>query len=188
MPSGIYIRRPMSKETRLKISLANKGKHKLKGIDSPFWNGGKPKCLDCNEQLSSYRAIRCKVCAGKLRKFNDSHRQKIRLSKLGNKNPRWKEIKKPTKYPYCFNRTLKNIILKRDKYTCKGKNCNITQEEHFLIYKRSLEVHHIDYNRKNCKISNLITACKKCNIRANSNRKYWKDYFRGELEREVRKK
>lgn len=53
----------------------------------------------------------------------------------------------------------------------------MTQEEHFLMYNRDIEIHHIDYNKNNCNEDNLITLCKQCNIRANYNRDYWFSYY-----------
>ena len=53
----------------------------------------------------------------------------------------------------------------------------MTQEEHFIVYGRNIEIHHIDYDRKNCGEDNLITLCKQCNLRANYNRDYWKNSY-----------
>jgi len=53
----------------------------------------------------------------------------------------------------------------------------MTQKEHYEKYKRNIEVHHVDYNRFNCKENNLITLCKTDNIKANFNRDYWFAYF-----------
>lgn len=36
---------------------------------------------------------------------------------------------------------------------------------------------HIDYNKKNCNPKNLITLCRKCHSKTNSNRDYWINYF-----------
>jgi hypothetical protein len=83
--------------------------------------------------------------------------------------------------PYAkdFNETLKEQIRKRDNYICQ--NCDMTEEEHLIVYGRVLEVHHIDYNKQNCNKDNLITTCKVCNMRANFNRDYWKNFFENKL-------
>jgi hypothetical protein len=44
-------------------------------------------------------------------------------------------------------------------------------------YNRDIEVHHIEYDRENCKENNLITLCHKCNIEANFNRDYYYAYY-----------
>ena len=81
-----------------------------------------------------------------------------------------------SKYPEEFNFNLKSKIRKRDNYLCK--NCNMTEEEHLTVYGRNLIIHHIDYNKHNCKEDNLISVCFSCNIRANFNRVYWKDFYK----------
>jgi len=75
------------------------------------------------------------------------------------------------KYPSEFNNILKELIRKRDNHKCQ--KCKIKQED----YYRKLDIHHIDYNKKNCSENNLITVCFDCNINANSNRDYWFAYF-----------
>ena len=42
--------------------------------------------------------------------------------------------------------------------------------------KRS-DVHHIDYVKENINEINLISLCRPCHIKTNSNRDYWKQYF-----------
>ena len=85
-----------------------------------------------------------------------------------------------------FTRKLKETIRKRDNYKCQGKDCSITQEEHYLIYGRDIEIHHIDYNKKNCKEKNLVSLCKQCNIRANYNRNYWINYFKNIIKGDIK--
>ena len=58
----------------------------------------------------------------------------------------------------------------------------MTEEEHLIVYGRVLDVHHIDYNKLNCKKSNLITLCKQCNNRANYNRECWKKIYNEKIE------
>ena len=79
-------------------------------------------------------------------------------------------------YTHEFNDELKLKIRKRDNFTCQ--KCNITEEEHLIVYGIVLCVHHINYNKQNCKENNLITLCNECNLRVNSNRQYWKKYFK----------
>ena len=54
----------------------------------------------------------------------------------------------------------------------------MTEEEHIIVLGEALTVHHIDYDKENCKENNLITLCKQCNSRVNFNRKYWTNYFK----------
>ena len=41
-----------------------------------------------------------------------------------------------------------------------------------------LSIHHIDYNKKNCKEDNLISLCVHCHGLTNKNRNSWINYFK----------
>ena len=43
--------------------------------------------------------------------------------------------------------------------------------------KRDLHVHHIDYNKKNHSVANLIPLCGSCHMKTNANRDEWKSFF-----------
>lgn len=72
--------------------------------------------------------------------------------------------------PYSLDWTpeLRQSIRKRDNFICQRKDCGKYP---------ALSVHHVDYNKKNCKHDNLITLCKSCNSKVNINREYWENYF-----------
>lgn len=75
--------------------------------------------------------------------------------------------------PYCDawrDKEYKKSILERDDFRCQNTNCN-------KIYKR-LNIHHIDYNKKNCHPTNLITLCISCNAKANFNRQKWQKIYK----------
>jgi len=76
--------------------------------------------------------------------------------------------------PYCdawADKEYKESIKERDGYRCLNPdcwgNCN----------HLSLTIHHIDYDKKNCHPSNLITLCRSCNSRANKDRKWHKAWY-----------
>lgn len=81
-------------------------------------------------------------------------------------------------YPAEFQHK-RNKIRERDNHICQ--NCSMTEEEHLIIYGNNLDVHHIDYNKKNNNDTNLISLCKQCNIRANFNRDYWKSFYQEKM-------
>ncbi len=75
--------------------------------------------------------------------------------------------------PYCdawADKEYKKSIMERDVYKCQNPycrgNCN-----------HKLSIHHIDYNKKNCHPSNLITVCRSCNSMANFNRGWHKQLY-----------
>ena len=133
----------------------------LKGKNSPAYIDGRTNekhyCIDCGKEINIY-ALRCKKCA-----------------KQGRKHPCWIDGRSYEPYTSEFNEELKESIRKRDNYECQ--NCSMTEEEHLIVVGRVLDVHHIDYNKMNCKEENLITLCKSCNIRANFNRDYWQEFY-----------
>jgi len=86
-------------------------------------------------------------------------------------------------YPAEFTKKLKLKIQKRDNHTCQY--CGMTKEEHFEKYKRDIEVHHIDSCTLNCKENNLITLCKKDNMKANKDRDYWYAYYKYVMEEKL---
>ena len=67
-----------------------------------------------------------------------------------------------------FTKELKETIRNRD-----GRKCQVCGCDEKDCY-RSLDVHHIDYNKKNCSHNNLISLCSSCHLQTNYNREYWK--------------
>ena len=173
------------------------------GKNNPNWKGGFSKCIECDVKISR-NAKRCRICENKRR--NHKGKNNLMYGKLGKNNPNYgskrTEItkrnisksligkfagkKSPSyidgrslrPYPRIFYK-LRIKIRKRDNYTCQ--KCNVIEEKYLIIYGKVLDVHHIDYDKENCKESNLITLCNQCNIKANFNRKYWTKYFKEKL-------
>jgi hypothetical protein len=119
-------------------------------------------CIDCGKKISIgsavYKNKRCRKCAN--------------LKEL---NPSWIDGRSYKPYTSDFDYKLKEFIRKRDNYTCQV--CGIKQKN----YYRKLDVHHIDYNKKNCNKDNLIALCNRCNCKVNSNRDYWNVYFKHKI-------
>jgi hypothetical protein len=92
----------------------------------------------------------------------------IKMSGKG--NPNWKG---GLSYePYCpvwKDKEYKQNIKERDGNKCQNPSCKGESKR--------LCIHHIDYNKKNCKPSNLITVCFSCNARANFNRNMWENLY-----------
>jgi 5-methylcytosine-specific restriction endonuclease McrA len=101
----------------------------------------------------------------------DKQREKI----SGQKNYQWIEDRSILLYPKEFDRQFKDLIRKRDNYKCFL--CNKKQEEQ----KSFLNVHHIDYDKKNLNPKNLISLCRSCHSKTNTNRKWWIEFFNQKL-------
>jgi 5-methylcytosine-specific restriction endonuclease McrA len=82
------------------------------------------------------------------------------------KHPRWLGGISFEPYSVDWTQTLKRSIRERYHYICQ-----ICGKEPSVI------VHHIDYNKKNCNPENLITLCRNCHTKTNTNRNYWKEYL-----------
>ena len=77
------------------------------------------------------------------------------------KNPRWNP-NKDNVYGYEFTDKLKEEIRKRDNYVCQNINCSITQKESLDKWGMRLPIHHIDGNKKNNELQNLVSLCCRC--------------------------
>ena len=119
-------------------------------------------CIDCGKKIVDYLAKRCK-------KHWKSWLTNSGIRK-GKNNGGWQGGISKLPYAFEFTKELKDQIRKRDKNTCQ------------LCHKKGYIIHHIDYNKKNCKEDNLITTCKKCNSKVNFDRDYWYAYFRYVIE------
>ncbi|HDY66729.1 MAG TPA: hypothetical protein ENH85_02940 [Candidatus Scalindua sp.] len=137
--------------------------------NNPWWR----ECLRVVhkkvEDTSNYRGGNSK---GKTWKIKDT--SKYSKAKKGKKHPHWILDRSLFLYPDEFNNELKEQIRKRDNYTCQlsGKH----QNELTGRFKK-LDVHHIDYNKKNNDPKNLISLSRDSHSKTNFNRKYWTNYF-----------
>jgi len=89
------------------------------------------------------------------------------------RHPRWKGG--ISKEPYCqdWGKDLKGFVKERDGHRCLNPDC--------WDKDKTLSVHHIDYNKKSCVPENLITVCRSCNSRANTDREWHKAWYKAIL-------
>jgi len=78
-------------------------------------------------------------------------------------------------YSPIFNERLKEKVRRRDGYVCQ--KCGVTQEESLEKFHKKLFIHHINYNKDDCNLSNLTSLCCQCSSDVNFNREYWIRYF-----------
>lgn len=84
---------------------------------------------------------------------------------LREENPNWNGGKSYELYGFDWTDTLKHSIRIRDLFKCK------------MCGSKGWVVHHIDYNKKNCNPTNLVTLCVPCHMKTNFNRDSWIKFF-----------
>lgn len=126
---------------------------------------------------------KCEICGDIFQRKKNKSWKNIRFcsakcqgefmkTRVGELSPGWKGGLSYEPYGNEFNEKLKEQIRKRDNYTCQ--ECDAIQED--LEYK--LSVHHIDYDKTNNDLNNLISLCKSCHAKTNFSRNDWTKHFR----------
>ena len=95
----------------------------------------------------------------------------LSINRTGDKHWNWQGGK--SFEPYCpiwKDQEYKSDIRERDGNRCLNPYCYGNDSV--------LSIHHIDYDKKNCHPSNLITVCRSCNSRANTNRTWHKSWYK----------
>lgn len=114
-----------------------------------------------------------KVSWNKGKSWSEETKKKMSAARkgkyVGALHPNWQGGISKLPYAPEFTNTLKLKIKQRDNFTCQHPNGSC---------KGWLTVHHIDYDKMNCKESNLIVLCVGHNASVNKNRKYWTEYFK----------
>jgi hypothetical protein len=147
-----------------------------KGKDNPSYgnhsyNYGKhPSEKQLRKQSESHKG----------KKLSEEQKKKISLANKGKPKPEgfrqkisrenhhnWKGGKSFQQYGFEWTHLLKHSIRTRDCFVCQ------------VCKKNGWMVHHIDYDKKNCNPSNLITVCRSCHMKTNFHREKWIKYFNG---------
>lgn len=97
------------------------------------------------------------------------------LKRSGENSGTWKGGLSFEKYPEIFKSSRKII---RNKYNFRCAECGISEFQ----LNRKLDVHHIDFNKKNNNENNLIALCKKCHGNTQRNRQQWIEYYSKKVE------
>jgi hypothetical protein len=96
----------------------------------------------------------------------------LSLRQIGDRNHQWKGgISFEPDCPIWKDKEYKQDIRERDGNRCLNPYCNSKKSN-------DLTVHHIDYDKKNCKPDNLITICRSCNCMANKDRDWHQTWYK----------
>ena len=144
-----------------------------KGKNNSNWRGGPVvvKCAWCKKTVQIFpyehkpnRKFFCnRKCKAKWQSMNG----------LGENNPSWIDGRSYIPYSPEFNKRLKQSIKQRDNFTCQLCKEKIIKQ----TKGKFLSIHHIDYNKKNNRVDNLISLCSVCNSKVNCNREHWTNHF-----------
>ena len=168
--TGLYVRLSPKSEFKKGCISTTKGKcSKVKFI-----------CKVCKKIFEDYSCDKRITCSPKCQRLNARGNQHgfkrgkppWNKGKCGAESHVWKGGKSFEPYTSDFNNTLREAIRFRDGYKCQL--CGCPQLEH----PTKLPIHHIDYNKKNNKSTNLVALCNSCNARVNFKRNYWKRHFK----------
>jgi hypothetical protein len=140
------------------------------GKNHPNWKGVFLKCDWCHKKYKAFpRDIKNKkwhnYCSFTCRVKGQS---KFLIGKYA---ARYLHGRGKMPYILAFNEICKEQIRIRDSYKCQL--CRKTQKQN----KQKLSIHHIDYQKQHVDPKRLITLCRKCNAKVNSDRDYWYAYF-----------
>lgn len=103
------------------------------------------------------------------KKVKKKHSERMQLER----NPMWKGGKSFEPYTSDFNNKIKKTIQKRDNKTCQL--CNKKELNQVLV------IHHLNYNKADSSLNNLIALCNSCHSKTNVRRDYWEDFFKNKL-------
>lgn len=167
------------------ISELNKGKD-FSGENNPFY--GKNHTEETNQKNRDSHKSKEPWNKGKLNVYSQetidemSKSAKVRFSipennpmygiqRFGELNPNWNNGSSFEPYGIEFNKEFKQLVYERDNYTCQCPNCKNKIN--------TLDAHHIDFNKQNNTLENVITLCRSCHTKTNgkNNRQYWTEFY-----------
>jgi len=172
-PTKYWLGKSRSSETKKKISKSKMNTHI--GKDNPFYG----KTHNKKTRIKISTSNKGRIPWNKNRPWSKEMKKKISDAHIGiqegKNNPAWLGGKSFEPYGIEFNNKLKEQIRKRDNYICQ--ECSYAQKK----LKEKLHIHHIDYNKKNNNLNNLVALCRNCHLQTNFGREDWINYFQDKV-------
>ena len=107
-------------------------------------------------------------------RWSDEHKQRMSMLFSREKHWNWRGGSSKIAYPVLWNKQLKDRVRVRDDFKCQL--CGTPE----LELSRKLDINHIDYNKSNVDLDNLIALCHPCHTKTNSHQDYWKSHLKRE--------
>lgn len=173
---------------RLKIIDKDKWDDNQLAILRTAYSVGKNEPINLNDLSRNIGKIKSNVCR-KARElgltcYNRTRTEEVKkhLSDMcqGSNAPNWQGGISFEPYTPEFNTRIKDFIRMRDNYTCRL--CGIKQD----LLPKKLSCHHIDYDKKNCHPTNLISLCVSCHTKTEHKRAYYTNFFTNLMTKEDR--
>lgn len=141
---------------------------------------GKKHSVETKKKISvavreflSYPEIRARKSAALKEGWN---RPGVRERRSGEGSGSWKGGIAHLSYGPEFDEQFKEKIRCRDHYGCQRCGVRSGRQLH-----RSLDIHHIDYEKRNNDPSNLVSLCRRCHSKTQGNRGYWQGHFQAHM-------
>jgi len=147
----------------------------MSGENNPLWRGG-PALTECG-----YCGIEMTIARGLFNSrehhfcTDECYRSWYSDNRSGENSHAWRGGKSFEPYGLEFNKFLKKMIRERDD--CKCQYCGTEEGP-----SRKLDIHHINYDKRDNLEENLISLCKSCHTKTNYRRWYWESYFKMKIQ------
>jgi len=120
------------------------------GYDSSPWQG------------KTFSEKHCQAISEALQGISRSE-EYIKENLEGENHWNWQGGKSFVDYPSSFNSSLKRKVRMRDGFECV--NCGLSQDECVDEHGKKLAAHHVDGDKSNTSLSNLVSLCTSCHVK-----------------------
>jgi hypothetical protein len=161
------------KGERHEFNCLNCGKKYIRNDNSVYCKSCKELKVYCSCGCGTLLSVKTDARHYKFIRYKRGHGRTGK--RIGEDHPSWAGGPEKAGYALGFRKTLKARVRLRDNYECQ--ECGKTEEAN----GKKLSCHHIDYDKNNHDIDNLISLCKYCHTKTNFVRENWTSYFQKKI-------